>query len=363
MKLHIQSRIILYFILLVVAASGFAFVVFLPHPFGFYASIAVAAFAGFCISLNIFDTKRKGKQLVCPTGSDCNAVVTSRYSKFFGISLEYWGMAYFAVMTIAYTALIFAYDAFTMPVIVAIIIASIAAGFFSIYLLFVQAFLLKKWCIWCILTAFLSLSIFVFSLSSAEGVTTFLQGSVPILALFTYLGFSFGVGGITVAVLLFAHFLQDADIDEREASIINSIFELVWLGFGLVLVSRFSLFVAFPDLLEQAPFILAQIVSLFVFALSGAILMIIYAPFLVYLPFTRVKEGEVGASFRTLRRPTLVLGSVAFVSWYFAFAVNFFQQAPLSLLGLVFVVLLLVIGFVVALVDRRMSRSPSQHTQ
>jgi len=88
----IQPSIFLYFFLLLLGISGFFFAVIWPHAVGFYAFIAFAAAGGFGVSLYIYYTKRHHKQLVCPIGSNCNAVVTSRYAKFLGVSLEYWGM-------------------------------------------------------------------------------------------------------------------------------------------------------------------------------------------------------------------------------------------------------------------------------
>lgn len=360
MRLRIDSRTILYLILVATGACGFLFTFFFPQPHGFYAFIIVAALAGLGVALTIHDTKRSGKQLVCPTGSDCNAVVNSRYSKFFGISLEYWGMGYFTLISLAYLALIFMPELFTPGIMFALVVLSLCAGLFSVYLLFVQAFLLHQWCIWCILTAMLSMMIAVTSLISAEVAVSFLLSIAGVLEMFKFFGFSLGVGGVTAAVFLFFHFLEDASIDNKELNVIKGISELVWVGFGIVLVSQFAYYISHPEMLAASGAFLAQIISLLVFAIAGAALMIIYTPFLVYMPFERITAGDNKASFASLRRPTAIIGSIALFSWYFAFVMNFVELSVTSLLT-IFAVILGFVAFLAMLWDKSLhTRSPSR---
>lgn len=339
MKLRIDSRTILYFILIIIAGSGFFFTLIMPSPEGFYAFIAVAAFAGFCVSANIYDTKQSGKQLVCPTGSDCNAVVNSRYAKFFGISLEKWGMAYFAFISFAYLAMIFSRELFSNNMVTVLVFLSIAAGFFSLYLLFIQAFVLRKWCMWCILTAMISLTICVTSLVSADIAVEFIYATQSFVLMLKYLGFAFGVGGSTAAIFLFNHFLEDASIDAKELSSIKEVFELIWVGFVLVMVSQFAFLVAYPDMLIQSNIFIIQIVALLIFAFSAAVLMIVYAPFLVYVPFKKTSKKSSDYNFLALRSPTITFGGIALMSWYFAFVINFIPEISFGSLVVIFMAL------------------------
>jgi len=332
----------LYFLLIILGSSGFFFALFLPRPEGFYAFIVIAALTGFLVSTNIWDTKRSGGTLVCPTGVDCEVVIRSRYAKFLNISLEYWGMAYFVAIIVTYLFLIFTPQLFSPAGILLVMFGSLAAGLFSIYLLFVQAFILRHWCIWCILTAMLSLTIAVTSMVSADIAIAFIVRIDNILALIRFLGFTLGVGGVSSMGFLFFHFLRDAVIDEEELESIKAVSELVWVGLGMVLISQFTRFIAHTDVLLTSGIFTAQIVSLLAFALSGAVLMIIYTPLLTYIPFQAPPEGQKTSSFATLRQPTLVLGVIAFVSWYFAFVTNFISSASATTLLSIFLVLILV---------------------
>lgn len=339
MQRHFTKTLLLYFGLLLLGVSGFFFTAILPSPQGAYAFIVVAALGGFGVSTTIFQTKRSHKQLVCPTGSNCNAVVNSRYARFFGIPLEYLGMLYFFFIALAYLALIVFPQAILGPWLLGLAMLSTAAFFFSFYLLFVQAFLLRQWCIWCILAAMFSLTIFFMSLISLDQAVAFLGNMGPALAMLQSLGFVLGMGGSTAAVFLFLKFLRDADIDTKEASVLQGMSELAWLGLGLLLMSHFALFVGNPGITASGAF-LARVTALFGVAISAALLMIIFAPFLAYLPFSKEEEKKQHVSFPSLRKAVFITGSVALSSWYFAFATNYLHSWSLPVFLIAYIIVL-----------------------
>lgn len=321
MRAFISGKITLYFVLMILGASGFFFTIFWPQPDGFYAFAAIAALGGFGVATNIWYTKSHHGTLVCPTGSDCNAVVTSRYSKFFGVPLEYLGMAYFGFIFLAYLLLIFWSALFSPHAVTGLTLLSTTAALFSIYLLFVQAVLLRQWCIWCILASTLSLVIFFISLMGLPLALLFLAAAAGLFDALKSLGFVLGLGGSTAAVFLFFRFLRDFDIDEKESSALKGISELAWVGLAFVLVGQFSLYVSNPDELTQSAGFLAQTIALFGTGVAGAALLIIFVPFLAYVPFSDTPERR--SPFSKLRRPIFVTGAAALASWYFSLGVGF----------------------------------------
>lgn len=353
MKIRISNRIFLYFILMMIGAGGFFFTLFIPKPTGFYAFIALAAVAGFGVAANIWDSKRNHRELACPTGSDCNAVVNSKYSKFLGVSLEYWGMGYFGVLIPTYVTLMFFPQLFSSSMIWGVVVFSMLAGVFSLYLLFVQGVLLRKWCIWCLLAAAMSLTVCVLSIVSIELATEFILRGSSVLLFIQYMGYIFGAGGATAAVFLFANYLDDAQIDEKELSALKGVVEMGWIGLVFVLVSQFLLFIGFP-VLAQLPAFVMQIITLMIAGISTAVLMIILAPFMVYVPFARRGtekeksdiEDNTSSSFSSLRSPIVICGAVILSSWYTAFFTGFFLTAfsVIGLISLYIVMLLLTIS-------------------
>ncbi len=321
MKLKIPSQTFLYFILIFVGASGFFFSIFLEGKIGFYAFLSAAALGGLGVATNIWNTKRHKRDLVCPTGSNCNVVVNSKYSKFFGIPLEYLGMLYFFVILVSYLTLIFFPALLQGNMVTLVALLTIGAALFSCYLLFVQAVLLRAWCIWCILASILSLTIFFISLISLPEWVAFMANFTNVLEMLQFLGYALGLGGVTSAIFLFFNnFISDRNIDEREFDTLRSFSELVWFGFGLVMLMQFAFYVMDPFLIESSLFV-ARIISLFISAFAGAIMMIILSPFLVYIPFSKDTKRVTWLS--SLRKPIFIVGSIAVSSWYFAFATSF----------------------------------------
>lgn len=120
----------------------------------FFASL------GFTLASHIYRKKRAKQPLVCPLRSRCDLVTTSHYSKFLGVPVEILGMLYYAVV-IVFHILAIAYPfIFSVPVVRLSLGISSFAFLFSLYLIAVQAFILKEWCTWCLCSAVLCAAIF-----------------------------------------------------------------------------------------------------------------------------------------------------------------------------------------------------------
>ncbi|MEX1027306.1 MAG: vitamin K epoxide reductase family protein, partial [Candidatus Paceibacterota bacterium] len=338
MKNRFPASLQLYFGLLLLGCSGFFWTLFMYPPTGFYGFVVFIALGGFGVAANIFRTKRGGGELVCPSGSNCNVVVNSRFSKFLHIPLEILGMTYFALIALAYLALFLVPELVQGNVLLAVALATMAAALFSLYLLFVQAFLLGEWCMWCILSSMFSLAIFATSFvtldSAGVPVYAFLESIEGLRSFLTFFGYALGVGASTSAVVLFFSFLNDLDISEKELASLKWLAELIWAGFGFAMVTlivEFAVVLATESngLALLASPVVAQIIVLLVISFTLAALMILYAPFLVFMPFTPTK-GSCAAWLNALRLPTFIVGGFVLVSWYYAFTINFLPEIALS---------------------------------
>jgi len=82
-------------------------------------------------------------------GFNCDAVLASRYSKLLGVPLAYWGLAYY--LTLFFLAVV--YLDFKHKIIFRMIEMAIFSGFFvSLILFYIQAFILKAFCIYCLIS-------------------------------------------------------------------------------------------------------------------------------------------------------------------------------------------------------------------
>ena len=124
--------------------------------------LVVLSLIGLVISVYIFYTKKSDKSLWCPIGKDCDVVVKSEYSKIFGIENTFFGILYYGMILIYALLIIFDRNLFK-GIIVYYLVVSISgiAVLYSAYLTGVQAFILKKWCYYCITSAISSALIFL----------------------------------------------------------------------------------------------------------------------------------------------------------------------------------------------------------
>ena len=122
--------------------------------------LIILSLIGFAASFYIFISKKQNKKLYCILGQDCDDVVKSDYGKTFGIENTVPGMAYYALIFMYGVYMlsngnIFKYGVFYYFV----VSASALTVLFSAYLTSVQAFVLKKWCEFCLISSLASLFI------------------------------------------------------------------------------------------------------------------------------------------------------------------------------------------------------------
>ncbi len=124
--------------------------------------LMILSLIGFVVSFYIYYSKKYDKPMYCPIGQDCDAVIKSKYGKIFGIENTVPGMLYYALIFIYGIAIFLNRNIFKEDIIYySLVIASIGSVLFSIYLTAVQAFVLKKWCDYCIVSSIASVLILI----------------------------------------------------------------------------------------------------------------------------------------------------------------------------------------------------------
>ena len=122
--------------------------------------LIILSIIGFAVSFYIYYSKKYNKKLHCIIGDDCDAVVKSKYGKTFGIENTIPGMLYYVLIFIYGIAMLLNRNLFKWDLIYySLVIASIGSVLFSAYLTAVQAFILRKWCEYCIVSSISSLLI------------------------------------------------------------------------------------------------------------------------------------------------------------------------------------------------------------
>ncbi len=98
--------------------------------------------------------------LACPLNDKCEIVTESRWSKVFGIRNEVLGIIYY-LFVIGGALYFFFVDENIKTIFV---IFTGLALLFSLFLLFLQSYVIKSYCFYCLISALISLLIFLNSL-------------------------------------------------------------------------------------------------------------------------------------------------------------------------------------------------------
>lgn len=124
--------------------------------------IVPLAFLGLAISAYIHSSKKSNQKLICALGGSCNEVTESKYSRTCGIPNEVGGMVYFVIVMALAMLSILGIGGYSSISVTSVLIAlSVIGSLFSVYLLSLQAFVIRKWCEYCITTALITFLILI----------------------------------------------------------------------------------------------------------------------------------------------------------------------------------------------------------
>jgi uncharacterized membrane protein len=122
----------------------------------------ILSLIGLCIATYIHAKQGAKKPLMCPRKAPCETVLSSSEATTFGFSNALLGMVYYAGIVLLYTFFFTAPQ--SEPLGVLLVGLSTFGFLFSLYLIGVQQFKIKQWCVWCLGSAFIATSLFVVSL-------------------------------------------------------------------------------------------------------------------------------------------------------------------------------------------------------
>lgn len=293
--------------------------------------IALLGMLGFALAFYIRIKKSSHRKMVCYIGQDCDAVVHSEYARFLGMPTELLGMAYYAIVAVAYLTFLAAPWSATTPVVFWVLAITTAAFLFSLYLTFIQGFVLREWCEWCLTSAFLSSAIFILALVSVPvGVVAFLKEAHASIVLVHGMAAAVGVGAATVTDALFFRFLKDLRISEEESGILRTVSQIIWLALAALVITGFGLWLPEAEALNQSPKFLAKMAIVGVIIANGALLNLWIAPRLIHISFGE-RHAHLPGELRRARRFAFALGAVSLTSWYAAFILGSLRSVHVGL--------------------------------
>jgi uncharacterized membrane protein len=124
--------------------------------------IFLLAIVGISTARKIWKEKNTGQPFVCPLGGKCNNVIHSKYGNVLGLGMEKLGFVFYALIILFVLFLAFSGSSVLISNIYPLFFLLTLIGFiFSVYLTCLQAFVIKDWCTWCLLSALTSTLIFI----------------------------------------------------------------------------------------------------------------------------------------------------------------------------------------------------------
>jgi uncharacterized membrane protein len=125
-------------------------------------TIAVVALIGFSDCVFLLAKGISGGPIPCFITTGCDTVTTSPYSILFGVHLYAWGIAYY--LSMGFLALLY-WDTKKEFFIKILSYATIAGFIVSAYYMYIQKFVIKALCIYCITSALTSTILFALGMT------------------------------------------------------------------------------------------------------------------------------------------------------------------------------------------------------
>ena len=122
--------------------------------------ILVFAFLGIANSAYLAEHEANDTPLICniQSLSGCNIVAESQYSRLFGIPLAQYGVLFYSILFVLSALELAIFNRLLRRILQGISLVGIIA---SLYFTFIQAFIIGAFCIYCLASAIIALSIFI----------------------------------------------------------------------------------------------------------------------------------------------------------------------------------------------------------
>lgn len=310
--------------------------------------------SGIFISSWMYLKKKSHQKLSCPRENPCDLVLHSHFSKTFGLPNEILGIIYFSLVLILIFLPLTGFSA--VWDLYALFFLVLFGGLFSIYLIGLQAFVIRSWCLWCLGVAFINF-VLILSLSNipTELFAPILSSQKIFWIIVHNVGFILGVGSATITDIFFFRFLKDNTISAGEKRVMDTLTSVIWAGLGILIVSGLALFIPNQEALSVSSKFLLKVVVVGVIIANGVALNMFVGPYMRRLSFEGTKPAK------RFRRLAFALGGISIVSWYLAFFLGSLRKIPINFklaLWAYFVVLIcVVIGSQIA--ERKITKGHS----
>lgn len=135
---------------------------------------------------------------------------------------------------------------------------------------------------------------------------------------FHVLGAVLGMGGATMADLLFFNFLKDFRITKKEAEILGLLSNVILSAMFLLFVTGLALYLSDVPRFSTSPTFFGKMAIVAVLIINGVLMHTYVAPVMIHISF-RKKDFKPGHAMHKLRAIAFAMGSISISSWYIVF--------------------------------------------
>ncbi|KKS77694.1 MAG: Vitamin K epoxide reductase [Candidatus Woesebacteria bacterium GW2011_GWB1_43_14] len=100
----------------------------------------------------LIEKRLKSDKPACFLGSECHIVLESKYNKLLGIHNDVWGLVFYLLTGFIVSLLVLRIGSENLIQNLSGIML-FSGSLVSVYFVFLQKFVIKKWCFWCVMSA------------------------------------------------------------------------------------------------------------------------------------------------------------------------------------------------------------------
>jgi uncharacterized membrane protein len=130
----------------------------------FIATFIVLCILGIADTLYLVLKHRQKTPLVCPLNHDCSKVTESPWSRILVIRNEFLGLLFYSTLLVLSLLRFVLGFGSVVQIWSFVVLLTFVGAVFSIFLILVQRFIIKDYCFYCIISAVISVFLFINSL-------------------------------------------------------------------------------------------------------------------------------------------------------------------------------------------------------
>ena len=123
-----------------------------------HKGLVAVAFAGLVVAGYLFITYTSPLPITCVAGEGCKTVQASHFSSFFGIPTPAYGIVYYLALGVLGALW---NKSWSKNMRLALIVLTSSGLAISLFLSYLEAFVIHAWCVWCVSSAILTIIAFI----------------------------------------------------------------------------------------------------------------------------------------------------------------------------------------------------------